>query len=341
MDLIKIGTIAFPLNAPVLATENSKSDLKGNIYLEYTDSAQIAAQLTQGAVRTETSSALLPVRKLDLDSGQQIEYRAPSIPDYPDQLRASFNVSADGSFFLLVKAYHSDPYKNLTRPSFFIERFNEDGSFDSRTELAQPPSRYLNASAFGVFGDGTFLIVGTLSPAFPPRHVEAFAGLFSASGSFIKNVELGQPHGNNNPKPLLSPGYSMSHSSLLSAPDGSIYLIRDTNPLEVLVILPGGVVSKDVQLKIPVSGLSPTESGLIGPDLLYAKFSYIPTYPPVEKTPESLIATIDMNSEQFENFYHVPQPNNNMRIASDLSGHIFVLSWTVDNKLEVVKYAIR
>src|SRR5690348_2629108 len=121
VNLAEASTVQFSAAAPSAVEVGAKCDSEGNIYAAWSDSA--SAGFT-------TTTADEPIRKLAVKSKEIVTFRMPALDGYKRQFRWSFNLGPDGSLFILVRAQREDQATASSSPTYFLEKFKEDGSFD-------------------------------------------------------------------------------------------------------------------------------------------------------------------------------------------------------------------
>lgn len=271
--------------------------------------------------------------------------------DYPNQSIHYFDVDAHGTVYALGYT-HEDKQasdKKPTIPQYFIERFNDDGSTDSVVRLGYPPGTgavELDLSHFGIFGDGSFIVAGTQWDA--STEAKPFTGIYGSNGKFIRSVAL--PDDVLDDETLKAERASSAQhdaavsaitlGSMVSSPDGIVYLLRDSQPVRIYAVASSGEVVKRFQLSPPLPGLNVFSAGLAAKDSLLLYFAH----PPPEHLDEKpvsqwLIGIFNSVSGQFDAVYKLPAKTTGVPACGDQHRGLLLVGNTADQHLAVFDYA--
>ena len=289
VDLMEASTAQFPTASPSRVEVGAKCDSEGNIYAVWSDSAP--------------STVSEPVRKLLVKSKEIVTFRTPPLDGYNKQLRWAFNIGPDGSLFILVRAQREERPTASSSPTYFIEKFKEDGSFDSRVQLEGPSGEHFQPHNFAVFPDGRFIVLG-MAGSVKSGNWRPFAGIFSADGTFAAQVEFARAsdvkfpgmtsESDGGTDAAASSFLTVDLSSMTSDPDGNVYIGLGGSPTHVIVVSPSGQVEKEINLKSPAAGLTSAESGVAESGFMYVHFSRINGAPPT--VPAGMIGVFNVNT---------------------------------------------
>lgn len=339
IDLMKTGTIQFSIASPTAVEVGAKCDSEGNIYAVWSDSASVG----------DTTTASEPVRELAVKSKEILTFRTPPLDGYKRQFRWSFNLGPDGSLFILVRAQVEDQPTASGSPTYFVEKFKKDGSFDSRVQLDGPSGELFEPYNFAVFADGRFLILGTTRADAKTGNWRPFAGMFDSDGRFATKVEFAGAAGVTYPGVAQGGGdesnasggslLAVDLSSMTSDPDGDVYIRLAGSPMQVIVVSPSGEVEREIKLKAPVAGLTSAESGVAESGLMYVHFSRLNGAPPT--VPAGMIGILNVNAGQYDRLYDLPTDANeqSLGVCGDSHGNFLFVESNPKSKLEVDKYS--
>lgn len=134
---------------------------------------------------------------------------------------------------------------------------------------------------------------------------------------------------------------AISTESVFGAPDGYVYLLRNSDPIRLYAVDVTGEVVKSFQFSAPTLGLEPFNMGLGGPDELFIHFEGAPasgTGGPAP--PEELVGLFNTVSGGFDAIYRLPDSakRNAVPVCADQRGAILYLGSTPDNHLAVFTY---
>ena len=291
-DLFPAETITFPAAAPLMLLNETKCDLKGNIYI--VQSASPPSLLGQF-----NGLSAIPVSKLSIDSKSTSAYRVPSLDGYRGVVRFDFDVGGDGQLYALLEALDSSDMKNQ-EPSFFVAKYDDDGSVDSYFKLGKAPEGRMQPFRLAMFRDGNVLVTGTLVSGGPLR---PFIAVLDRAGTFVTYVKVSDdirdakkpavgsrnrgPRGEDQTASAKGRdseasesesdlAVNLSSSSLMvSAPDDNIYLLRGTTRPQVHVISSAGEVIREFEVPTPARGLTATNMGMAGSDRIFISFGHV------------------------------------------------------------------
>jgi hypothetical protein len=336
VGLIKTATVQFSAAAPSTVEVGAKCDSEGNIYAVWSDSSKPPMAWEE------------VIRKLAVKSGEIVPYHLPPVDGYARQFTSSFNLGPDGALFILVRVQPGVTVL-ATRPrTYFIDKFDADGSFDSRVQL-QGPADDFDPHNFAVFSDGRFLVLGMARNDAKPRDWGPFAGIFNPDGTFATQVKFARA------SDLKFPGMTnesdggtdaaagsfltVDLSSMTSDPDGNVYIGLGGSPTHVIVVSPSGQVEKEINLKAPAAGLTSAESGVAESGFMYVHFSRINGAPPT--VPAGMIGVINVNTGQYDRLYELPADaeKQSVGVCGDTHGNFLFIESNPKSKLEIDKYS--
>lgn len=304
-DLFPAENIPFSAPPPVMLLSETKCDLKGNIYLVHSGSPPSPLGPPSGVL------SALPVSKLSIDSKSTVAYPVPSLDGYRGVIRSDFDVGADGHVYSLLQALDASTTKGQGLPSFFIARYNDDGSLDSHFKLGEAPTGRIQPFRFAMFRDGNVLVTGTVVSG---ETLRPFAAVLNRAGTFVTYVKVPE---RSKPVPVTSgaPGQEGEHratptmpakgkslpteasatlgnqadeheladsavtlsssSFMVSAPDTNVYLLRDTAPSQLYVISSAGEVIRKFEIPPPAPDSTPTNMGMAGDNMVFISFGHV------------------------------------------------------------------
>ncbi len=361
--------IDFASPGPVVIAPNVRCDLNGNIYAHYSESIQAliaTAPYSDGMQR-------LPFYKLTPRSKGRVAFAPPVIPDYPYLLRTDFSVDPHGTAYALFDAYDGSDVRGRKLLGHLIVRYKDDGTMDSFEKLADFSRQHIVPAHFAIFGDGNFMVTGTL---WGPDSVGPFTALFNRAGNFVSTIRIShdvettstaqpvshapakgrQEATNSTPrvsqrKPNGPPptGKSrpdvvgaVSGSLAVSAPDGNVYMLRATDSLRLYAISPGGQQARELVISRPNPGLIPLQMGLAGADRLFIQFRQAGPQGP-GGTESSLIEVLEPSSGEVSAVYRLDPGDRDFSepgCASSAYDFLFVGA-SKDNRLEVLRFSAR
>ncbi|MGH9729682.1 MAG: hypothetical protein ACRD4V_13980 [Candidatus Acidiferrales bacterium] len=350
IDLIKEGTVQFSVPSPSVVDVGAKCDADGNMYAVWSDAAPTLQKFGEQLVANGPSTVSEPVRKLVLESKEIIAYRRQPIPDYAYQTRLSFAVSPDGAVSDLVVARHDRATRGHAEAEYFVEKFKDDGDFDSRVKLEVPDGKYLNASKFATFADGRFLVMGMVRDGYLSRDQKPFAGIFDSSGRFLSKLRFtfdekakypGMGAGTGKTQAGEGAMVAIELGSVSSDPAGDVYIKLAGDPVQAIAVSPSGEVEREIKLNTPAKGLSSAETGVAESGLMYVHFYPFRDTRAATPEPPGMIGTIDVMTGQYDQLYRLP-PNAEQRtmgVCGDSQGNFLFLESNPQSKLEVTKYS--
>lgn len=267
-DLVPGESIPLSSPPPLILVGKTKCDLKGNIYI--VQSGTPPALLGGGGISS------IPVSKLSIDSKSPLSYSVPRIDRYRGVIRPDFDVSADGHVYSLLEALDASPTESEPPPSFFIAKYKDDGSLDSYFKLGDAPDRHLQPFRFAMFRDGNVLVSGT---SVGRDGLRPFIAVLDSGGRFVTYVKATHDAEPKRPEKYeTASDYAVtlsSNSFLLSAPDGNVYLLRGADGYRLYVISSAGQVTREFEVPQPAPGLSPTNMGTAGDDMVFIAFGRV------------------------------------------------------------------
>lgn len=336
VGLTKTGTVQFSAASPSAVEAGAKCDSQGNIYAVWSDSS------------TPPMAWEEVIRKLAVKSGKIVLYRLPPIDGYKRQFTSSFNVGPDGALFILVRAQPGDTVLATKPRTYFIDKFDADGSFDSRVQL-DGPSDDFDPHNFAVFADGRFLVLGISRNDAKSRNWSPFAGIFNPDGRFAARVEFTRASDVKFPGMTSESGgdtdaaagslLAVDLSSMTSDPDGNVYITLAGTPMQVIVVSPSGEVEREVKLKAPAADLTAAESGVAESGFVYVHFSRLSGAPPT--VPDGMIGVFNVNTGQYDRLYQLPADAKKQAVGvcGDSHGNFLFIESNPKSKLEIDKYS--
>lgn len=336
VGLTKTGTVQFSAASPSAVEAGAKCDSQGNIYAVWSDSS------------TPPMAWEEVIRKLGVKSGKIVPYRLPPIDGYKRQFTSSFNVGPDGALFILVRAQPGDTVLATNPRTYFIDKFDADGSFDSRVQL-DGPSDDFDPHNFAVFADGRFLVLGISRNDAKSRNWSPFAGIFNPDGRFAARVEFTRASDVKFPGMTSESGgdtdaaagslLAVDLSSMTSDPDGNVYITLAGTPMQVIVVSPSGEVEREVKLKAPAADLTAAESGVAESGFVYVHFSRLSGAPPT--VPDGMIGVFNVNTGQYDRLYQLPADAKKQAVGvcGDSHGNFLFIESNPKSKLEIDKYS--
>lgn len=340
------ATIGFPDLSFGAVAASVQCDVEGNVYLERADSLAVITALAH-------SGASLPITKLTLGSRSHTEFAAASPPDYGRLLRTAFYVTPRGRVYALVLAYHRPADAGTNDwPDSVIVAYKDDGSIDSVIKLRAPQAARTRAFRMAAFGDGRFLVSGILYSDDPrPKQTGPFTWVFDRGGGYVASLELphdesaaltepsgpgkalepspfegsGPPVGDKAEKPS-KPAWPLVQQivqgPIVGALDGTIYILRASDPARLYVIDSGGRVLRSFDVRPPRSGLMPSQASLAGQSSLLVEFSH----PPDRGDPHSrvVLAVVDPNTGAVGEVYGVPSSSGVPACAKSENEFLFL-----------------
>jgi len=335
-------TIPLAYSSPRQIMSGIKCDGSGNIFVPLPDFN------SDGTLRSTVLLEILPESKSTKTFGSQ------PLPasEYPNQWIKYFEVDAAGTVYALVDTHDDEKEgdKQPAPPQYFIERFNNDGSTDSVVHLDYPTGTGavgMDLHHFGVFNDGSFILAGMQWDA--ANRVEPFTAVYSSKGKFIQTVQLPDDvpgdqalkgeHASSAQRDAAQSAIMLG--SMVSSPDGNVYLLRNSQPPRLYGVDSSGEVVKHFQLSPPSEGLDVHSVGLAGKDSLFLYFGHPPPQRPGEKpVSEWLVGIFNAVSGQFDRVYKLPSSPKRFGLPAcgDERGGLLYIGNTADNHLAVFDY---
>lgn len=300
-DLFPAEKIPFSAPPAFMMVAETKCDLKGNIYLVYSDAPE-------SVLGQPNATSTLPISMLSIESKTITQYQVPLISGYRGVLRLDFDVDPGGRVYALLTALEDSAGKDKPRVAYFVAKYKDDGSMDSYFKLGDAPEGRIQPLRFAMFRDGSLLVRGT---AVEGEQFRVFTAVMDRSGTYAAGIKL--PH-NTQPLPLgaepgggteqggqgvartssegspreaqkhvaagkrkaeASPVSAASDGFMITAPDGNIYLLHPTDPPRLFVISPAGEIVRQFEVPSLVPGLTPTDMGMAGDDKVFIWLTHI------------------------------------------------------------------
>lgn len=340
LELKKTIPLAYP--APSVFGSGTKCDRNGNIFVP------VPITNSDGTLGSIVLLEILP----DSTSTRIFGSHPLSVSDYPNNRVEYFDVDASGTVYALVDTHENvktGDKQQSTNWQYYIERFNSDGSTDSVVHLGYPPGADpggLNPYQFGTFRGGSFVLTGTLRA--PSTGFEPFVAVYDSNGEFIQNIAL--PDDVPDDRSLKAEHASSAQrdsaisaimlGSMVSSPDGNVYLLRNSQPVRLYGVGVSGEVVKHFQLSLPSPGLNVFSAGIAGEDSLLLYFAHPPPQHPGEKPVSKWLAGVfNTVSRQFEAVYQLPPNMLGIPACGDQHGDLLFIGGTADHHLAVFDYA--
>ncbi len=354
MDLHRAEPVRFSALGPKAILTNIKCGPGGDIYAVYTTSS-LATEREQ------------PVRRISASSRRVTEYPVAPISGYEKLLRLSFDVSADGTLYALVRGTPQSAPGSKPDPVYLIVKYKDDGSMDSHFAVGEVPGKHINPISLAVFADGHSLVSGTtLEKAADKTSLGVFSAMFDQNGAFRAPITFMKPatpaESSASPSPRGAPPAAARQpaaekeaekekdsadpitlaSSLLSvsSSDGNIYVLQNVGRLDVVSL--SGSVEREFKLKPPANGLSPLQMAAAGPGFLFVSYDHLATGEPGENGKyRSMVTVVDPRSGEVTAIYSMPEAETDFAVsACAASPNDFVFLNSDDQGyLEVVHYA--
>ncbi len=369
-DLFPAEKIPFSAPPAFMLASDMRCSLKGNIYFVYSD----APELVLGQ---PNAISTLPISKLSIDSKTITQYQVPPISGYRGVLRLDFDVVPDGRVYALLTALKESDEKDKSRPAYFIAKFKDDGSVDSYFKLGDAPAGRIQPLRFAMFRDGSLLVTGT---AVEGEQLHAFTAVMDRSGIYATAIKLphdvgpiplgagpggGQERGGQGAassasegdpqeakehaaagrrKAEASPVSAVSGGSMITAPDGNVYLLRATDPARLYVLSPAGEVVRQFEVSSPAPGLTPTDMGMAGQDNIFIRFAHIATSSADFGQVPDLISVLSPHTGEVAAVYRLATGEGAFNLAACAASpnNFLFVGATDDGKyLQVTRYVAR
>lgn len=357
-DLYPEGTTTFNLPPPIEVWAPVKCDLNGDIFLAYTS----FPPSTLG--RPIAFNMNPPIHELIAGSDRAVTYSIPSLPNYEDVRRSTFNVGPRGQLYALLEAYHHKPTpKEPQAAHFLIVKYRDDGTMDDFVELENPPAGNFEPYRFAAFGDGSFLVTGAIDASTPGTPQKPFTGIFARDGSFSmaltfkgdvrpapKSRAAKQGKGKKGPASQSSNTRSkkeylqdwvleVGEGMMLAAPDGNIYIVRSSNPVRIFAISTAGKIVRQFTVASP-NGATVSQAGLAGQSDLLLDFLHVPGRDNA-KSASAMLVTVDIETGKELAAYHLPRKGGGIAACGTPQEEIYFVGKSENNKLQVRTFAAR
>lgn len=369
-DLFPAERIPFAAPPVFMMVSGVKCDLKGNIYMIYSSNPELL-------IGQANAISILPISMLSIESKSITQYQVPTIPDYQGVARLDFDVSAEGRVVALLTALDESAGKDKSRAAYFIAKFKDNGNLDSYSKLGDAPAGRIQPLRLAVFRDGSLLVRGT---AVQGGEFKAFAAVLDRSGTFAADVKLshdakpvplgakadggsgeeelgigsstsgGSPReakqqlGEGKRKAEVSPVEAVGNGSMVSGPDGNIYLLSATDPARLYVISPAGEVVRQFEVPSPALGLTPSVMGMAGDDKVFIWYVHLAGSSGESDQVQSLISVLSPQTGEVVGVYRLAAGENDSNLAAcAVSQYNFLaVGTTADRKhLQVTRYIPR
>ncbi len=356
LDLYEAETVHFSAPPPVAVLAGIKCDLNGNIYANYTGYLPVVPGRPG-----YSSIGRAPLSEILVRSKKVVQYPLPTISDYSNLIRYSFDVTGDGDVYALVDAAHSESDAK-PKGEFLIVKYNHDGTMDSYVKIGDMAGTRIQPWRMAVFGDGSFLLSGLTIG----RNRKGFSGIFDRQGTFVAPLKLGEafPHTDGPPGAAgtvtkaakKAPGSAGEQSQeaeavtlagstySVSSPDGNVYLIRGRQAPTLYGVSPAGYVVRTFRLKPPAPGLSPLQLATAGLGYLFIYWAHIATGAPGENVHQrGMITVLNPETGRLTALYRMPESKAGLVVpaCADSPGDFLFLGTSKDNRLAVVRYVAR
>jgi hypothetical protein len=345
---------------PVFGLTGTQCDTNDNIYLLYTSSLEGIVEKFR-----KLEPLNLPLTKVSIDSKSVVSFPAGPLRDYGWFVSYAFYVTPNGVVYNLAEACRPGPGPGVhQRCAWFVTRYNDDGKVDSVARLRPPREEFLKPSKFAAFPDGNLVVVGRMrDETGDALHSRLFAGLFSRSGDFLRELKLAQdvgpapavtPTSNENPA-AGNPSDGLSDSErqaaekqawhrlvtavseglMFGAPDGTVYLLRGGSPQKLDVFSSDGSVLPKPDIAPPLEGLTTISAGLSAQGQIVVHYS--PSVTSNDSNRNSVIALIDPETGLVISTYKIP-PKAGVPACVTSKGEFLFTRQSKSGLLEVVGY---
>lgn len=363
IDLVKEETVPFSVPGPTDINSEIKCGPNGDIYAIYGNAPP--AQLVQ--------LARAPISRVSVSSKSVTIYPIPAISGYYSPSRSSLDVRADGTLFALLSTARKSGSESKPEPVDLMVEYKDDGTVDSQFEVGNKPGEHIQPLRMAAFADGNFLLSGT---TVGQNQLGTFAGIFDRHGAFVAPLQLAHAvvqerersgsTGRVPTEPELTrksegtaakqtaaaelqteaenPVSLESSTRSVSSRDGNIYVLQGTGAATLYVVSPDGRIARQFKLKPPEPGLSPVQMAGAGVGYLFIDYGYIATGAPGENQHQrEMIMVLDSGTGQVTALYRLPEVDVDFAVpACAVSPDDFLfLGTSKDNRLEVVRYAVR
>jgi hypothetical protein len=287
--------------------------------------------------------------------------------DFSLTSRKSFDVGPDGTLYALLSSSRRSGSK--LESASFIVKYEDGGSVDSTFRVGEAEGKRINPLRLAVFGDGNFLLSGTVPP---PGDVSkggqlgTFAGIFNRSGAFeapLKLMEtatlpdssgLGdhrksvgttmEPSSTSNLAKLDANAVTLESGTLsFSSPDGNLYILQGSSAPRLYAVSPAGYVMREHELKPPEPGLSPVQMAAAGPGYLFIDFANASGAFVGNQDEADRLVVLNSESGKVVAVYSLAKADAGFSVpACAVSPYEFLfLGSDKNNRLEVVRYVAR
>jgi hypothetical protein len=361
IDLRQTETINFPAPGPNEIAGEIKCSPDGDIYAVYsqgTSGLLIQAGQPRGIFRR-------PVSKVSPSSRTVTEFPIPAIGNYQEVSREDFDVRPDDTLYALIGATRQALDKKIER-AWYIVKYNDDGTEDSRVRVGEQPGKHTQPIRIGVFGDGSFLLSGTIVPEEKHAQLGSFSAIFGRDGEFESPIglfraakpappsESGKPGSASREESQRPPtlpeamakldtsAVSLASNTLeFSSQDGNVYVLQGHVRPHLYVVSPAGYVAREYGLKPPEEGLAPIQMAPVGAGYLFIEYEHIPTGAAGEDLHQrGVITVLSSDNGQVAGVYRVPSSAGfAVPACADSTGSFLFLGSSKDGHLQVLRYA--
>ena len=223
-------------------------------------------------------------------------FAANTCPDVKVQVAGTFFVAPDGRVSQVVFPPNE--------PQSSILLFEDDGSCHAKIKLDTQFS--FQPYQLAEFPSGAMLVSGLLWSPHDKAYLP-YLGLFSASGSLLKEVDLNdessleEPAKGITPVPLhrdnSKPDQSVTKGGMQLAADGKAYLMRSGSPAVVYAISQGGVVVRRFTIDPGDPGLTSRE--------MHAAGNRIAVLFTDSRARRQLVKIVDLNGNPVNEYTHI------------------------------------
>ncbi|HEV2417542.1 MAG TPA: hypothetical protein VGX94_07045 [Terriglobia bacterium] len=271
----------------------------------------------------------LPVQELSLDSKTAISFPVPHVSDHQDVGRLDFNIDSQGKVYALLEASNPVGQGQTPKTDYYIAGYSGDGTNNSLVQISGIPDKNAIPLRLAAFLNGNFLLTGNTS--IPGQEPKFFAAILASHGTFVTDVHL-QSGGSLK---------SMTGNGLaVGAPDGDVYVLRDTTPPRLAAISPQGQVVHELQVQPPLPHLQPTQLGIAGDNYVFIQFSPVSTAQMSKQSVGKMVEVLDLANGVPFALYRLPLSKSDFGLAACATSpyQFFSLGTAPGGGLELIRY---
>lgn len=251
-------------------------------------------------------------------------------PNSPHWFPMSLGTFSDGNFLISgsIRGGAEQSSANSRRP--FTAVYDPSGRFVQEVTLPDNVAKKDEVSGDSVPQNTT------AAPKVPPA-TNAVQSPGTGKGGTVAQAEA-QASSASAPMPRDSSEANIG--GLANGPDGNVWVLRLSDPLQLYAVDSSGEVMKHFQFASPVQGLKPLEFGFAGPGQIFLNFLPFPGNQIPQSGPTELLGLFDMASERFDALYALPDAGRGLRTlaCSDRRGGFLYVGATPDHFLAEFDY---